>query len=108
MNRISKPVSGKCIVRRPIGGAFTGEKLVKDCTVFAPATEEEVWQYIRLRYARGTRHLIVDAPGYPELVGREIVIAACPRRGSKTVLISLDGKERRWPIGWLRPIVSER
>ena len=58
-------------MRRPIGSAFSGEKPVKDCTVFAPPTEEEVWQHIRLRYARGTRHEIVEAPGYPGLVERE-------------------------------------
>jgi len=74
---------------------------------FALPSAEDSWQYIRRWYCRGSRQLIVEAPGFPELLRREAKIVECPRRGSKTVRIEVDGQLRNWPIGWLRPIVCD-
>jgi len=71
-------------------------------------TAEETWQYIKKMYCRNSHHEIVDAPGQEDYIGKEVVVVETPRRDMKTVRIQIDGIQKRWPIGWLRPIVTER
>jgi len=70
-------------------------------------TAEETWQYIKKMYCRSSRHEIVDAPGQEDYIGKEVVVVEAPRRNMKTVRIEIDGMQKRWQIGWLRPIITE-
>ncbi len=74
---------------------------------FVGPTAEETWQYIKKTYCRNSHHVIAHAPGYEEHLGKEVVVVEAPRRNLKTVRIEIDGIQQRWPIGWLRPIISE-
>jgi hypothetical protein len=74
---------------------------------FVGPTAEETWQYIKKMYCRNSHHEIVDAPGYEDSIGKEVVVVEGPRRNMKTVRIEIDGIQKRWPIGWLRPIITE-
>lgn len=74
---------------------------------FDEPSTEETWQYVKRTYCRGSRHVIAHAPGYEDYIGKEVVVLEAPRRNLKTVRIEIDGIRRRWPIGWLRPIITE-
>ena len=74
---------------------------------FVEPTAEETWQYIKKTYCRNSRHVIAHAPGYEEHLGKEVVVVEALRRNIKTVRIEIDGIQKRWPIGWLRPIITE-
>jgi hypothetical protein len=74
---------------------------------FNPPSPEETWQHTQRWYCRGSVHEIVGAPFHAEFLRREVVVVECPRRNLKTVLIEVDGRRMRWPIVWLRPIITE-
>lgn len=73
---------------------------------FGGPTVEETWQYIKKMYCRNSYHVIAHAPGYEEHLGKEVVVVEAPRRNLKTVRIEIDGIQKRWPIGLLRPIIT--
>jgi len=74
---------------------------------FRGPTAKEAWQHVCKWYCRNSRHVIVEAPGYSEYLHKEVVVVEAPRRNMKTVRIDIDGTRRRWPIVWLRPIITE-
>lgn len=74
---------------------------------FVGPTAEETWQHIKKTYCRNSHHVIAHAPGYEEHLGKEVVVVEAPRRNMKTVRIEIDGIQKRWPIMWLRPIITE-
>ena len=74
---------------------------------FVGPTVEEMWQHIKKTYCRNSRHLIIEAPDYPNFLHKEVVVVEAPRRNMKTVRIEIDGIRKRWPIMWLRPIITE-
>ncbi|MCB2229921.1 hypothetical protein KQH82_04330 [bacterium] len=74
---------------------------------FVEPTAEESWQYIKKTHCRNSRHVIAHAPGFEEHLGKEVVVVEAPRRNMKTVRIEINGIRKRWPIMWLRPILTE-
>lgn len=74
---------------------------------FVGPKAEETWQYIKKTYCRNSRHVIAHALGYDEHLGKEVVVVEAPKRNMKTVRIAIDGIQKRWPIMWLRPIITE-
>jgi len=68
---------------------------------------KETWKYIKKTHCRNSRHVIAHAPGYEEHLGKEVVVVEATRRNMKTVRIEIDGIQKRWPIMWLRPIITE-
>jgi len=74
---------------------------------FVETTAEETWQHIKKTYCRNSRHVIIEAPGYPDYLHKEVVVVKAPRRYMKTVRIEIDSIRKRWPIGWLIPIITD-
>lgn len=72
-----------------------------------PPSPEERWQHIRRWYCRGSYHLIVYAPPNPGFLDRKVMVVESPRRNLQTVRIEVDGRRMRWPIGWLRLIITD-
>ena len=70
-------------------------------------TTEESWQHIKKTYRRNSRHVIIEAQGYPDYLHKEVVVVEAPRRNMKTVRIEIDSIRKRWPIVWLRPIITD-
>lgn len=61
------------------------------------------WEETLKRFAPGTRHKVIEAGKYPELVGRIAIVTHKPRRNSGRVRIEIDGKKWKWPRNWLEP-----
>ena len=70
-------------------------------------TVEETWQHIKKTYCLNSRHVIIEAPGYPDYLHKDVIVMEAPRRNMKTVRIEINGIRKRWPIMWLRPIITE-
>jgi len=77
------------------------------CSYEVEPNAEETWQHIKKTYCRNSRHLIIEAPGYPDYLHKEAFVIEVPRQNMKTVRIEIDGIRKRWPIMWLRPIITD-